>query len=68
MPAMIQGTVESILFARANSSAPALHGFANSDAAEGCEGLPGWRVAPLSPFFATWRSDGDRYGEEKERR
>ena len=68
MPAIIQGTVESILFARASSNAPALHGFAKSEAAEGWDGLPGWSEAAESPLFATCRRDGDRYGDENERR
>jgi len=40
-PAITQGQNESILFARANSNAPALWGLANRKDAEGEEGLPG---------------------------
>ena len=48
-PAMTQGQNESILFARANSNAPALCGLANRKDAEGLEGFPGWRDAPDAP-------------------
>jgi len=41
IPARIQGTVESILFARASSSAPALQGLANMNDAGGDAGFPG---------------------------
>jgi len=46
-PAITQGQKESILLARASSSAPALYGFAKSDARDTCEGLPGCSEAPL---------------------
>lgn len=66
---MTQGQNESILFARANSNAPALLGLAKRKDAEGLDGLPGWReaAAPV-PLFVTWRRDGERRGEEKDRR
>jgi hypothetical protein len=59
-PAMIHGTVESILLALANSSAPALYGFRKSDAAGGAAGVPGWRVVADPSGVAICRSDGDR--------
>jgi len=67
MPAMTQGTNESILFALANSNAAALWGLRKSEA-PGCAGLPGRRDAPVVPLFVTCSRDGDRKGEEKERR
>jgi hypothetical protein len=33
----------------------------------GDAGLPGWSVDAV-PLFETWRRDGDKNGEEKERR
>jgi hypothetical protein len=66
-PAMTHGTNESILFALANSNAAALWGLRKSDA-PGCAGLPGWKEAPVVPLFVTCRRDGERKGEEKERR
>ena len=62
MAAMTHG----ILFARANSSAPALCELKSRDA--GPEGFPGWRVLGASPWLVTWRRDGDRSGDEKDRR
>lgn len=67
-PAITQGQKESILFARASSSAPALYGLAKSDAIETCEGLPGCIDAALALSGVVWRSEGERSGEEKERR
>jgi len=46
-PAITQGQKESILLALASSSAPALYGFAKSDAMDTCEGLPGCSEALL---------------------
>jgi hypothetical protein len=82
MPARIQGTVLSSLFAlfgwyqlllfitglmsqtdRAISIAPADQGFVNSIDGFGTAGLPGCRLEGDD-----WRSEGDRSGEEKERR
>lgn len=60
-PAITQGQKESILLARASSSAPALYGFAKSDAIDTCE-------APLVLSDVAWRREGERRGEEKERR
>jgi hypothetical protein len=68
MIASVHGTTESILFALASSNAPALHGFANKDAADGCVGLPGWREEAASPDFAVVRREGERYGEENDNR
>jgi hypothetical protein len=48
---------------RAYSIAPADHGFVKRREGFGAAGLPGWRVEGEG-----WRSDGDRRGEEKERR
>lgn len=68
-PAMIQGTNESILLARANSSAPALYGLRRRDAAAAAAaGVPGWRLLEAPSGLVICKSDGDRYGEEKERR
>jgi len=66
MAAMTHGPVESILFARANSSAPALCGLKRRDT--GPLGLPGTSVLGASPCLVTWRRDGDRRGEENDRR
>lgn len=63
-PAITHGQKLSILFARASSIAQALPGVAKI--AEGCDGLPGCDVAPGLSFIG--RRDGDRMGEEKERR
>lgn len=65
MPASHHGTVLSILFARASSIAQALPGVANRVEA-GFDGLPGWVDAPAAP--AVGRREGERIGEEKERR
>lgn len=51
-PAMTQGQNESILLARASSSAAALYGFAKSEASETCEGLPGCSELPTPPLAA----------------
>lgn len=67
-PAITQGQKESILLARASSSAPALYGFAKSDAIDTCEGLPGCSEEPLVLSDVVWRREGERRGEEKERR
>lgn len=68
IPAMIQGKVESILFARASSKAPAECGLANRNDAGVCDGFPGCRDWPAVPLVAIWRRDGDRRGEEKDSR
>ena len=65
IPAMNHGTVLSILFARASSIAQALPGVARSDAAAGSRGLPG--CAELGESEGDSR-DGERIGEENERR
>ena len=62
--ATAQGTVLSILFARASSIAQALPGVARS-AAAALRGLPGCAEAG-GPSGE--RSEGDRIGEEKDRR
>ena len=67
-PAITQGQKESILLARASSSAPALYGFVKSDASDMCEGLPGCSEATLVLSDVVWRREGERRGEEKERR
>ena len=59
----IQGTVESILFARAISIAPAENGEAKRMLGLGAAGVPGAREEGLS---GSTRSVGLRYGEEKE--
>lgn len=66
-PAMIHGHVLSILFALANSSAPALYGLAKSIDGTGCAGLPGCVDEP-GVLGRGWRREGDRMGDEKERR
>jgi len=66
-PAMTHGQNESILFARANSNAAALWGFAKRKEA-GKAGFPSWSVWPASPFFDTCNRDGDKRGDEKDRR
>lgn len=67
-PAITHGQKESILLARANSNAPALWGLANKKDADGEAGFPGWREAADEPLSPTWRRDGERSGEENERR
>lgn len=62
-PARIQGTVLSSLFARAISIAPADQGFVNKRDGFGAAGLPGCSVEGEG-----CRSEGERSGEEKERR
>ena len=65
IPARAQGTELSILLALASSIAHALPGVAkNADA--GWEGLPGWADDPGE--FSAGSNDGERIGEEKERR
>lgn len=66
--AMIHGTVESILLARATSSAPALHGLAKMELIGSIAGEPGWKVVPVAESDRVCKSDGDRYGEEKDKR
>ncbi len=68
IPAMTHGQNESILLALASSSAPALYGFAKREATEMCEGLPGCSVLPLIPSGDVCKSEGERSGDEKERR
>lgn len=63
-PAITHGQKLSILFARANSIAHALPGVAKR--ADGCDGLPGWVDDPGVSLIGS--NDGDRIGEEKERR
>ena len=63
--AMNQGIVLSILFARASSIAQALPGVASS-AAAGNIGVPG--CADAGGLLSLARSEGERIGEEKERR
>ena len=65
MAAINQGIVLSILFARASSIAQALPGVARS-AAAGKEGLPG--CAEAVELLSLERREGERMGEEKERR
>jgi hypothetical protein len=66
MPTRIHGTVESILFARAISNAPALQGLTKM---LGWAGEPGWAEVPvLLPEASVMRREGERSGEEKERR
>jgi len=62
-PARIQGICESILFARAISIAPADQGLVKRTEGFGAAGLPGWSVEG-----EVWRREGERIGEEKERR
>lgn len=64
-PASTHGQKLSILFARASSIAQALPGAAKSVDA-GCVGFPGWADEPGD--LSTGRSEGERMGEEKERR
>ena len=67
IPTITQGQKESILFARASSNAAALYGFKRRDAA-GEPGFPGWSVVAALPSLLTWSRDGERYGEENDRR
>ena len=68
MPVRIQGTVLSILLARAISIAPALHGLTKMVLGFGCAGEPGC-VEVMPPLLSLVTSrDGDSNGEEKERR
>lgn len=64
-PAKTHGTVLSILFALAASRAPALQGLRNSVLGTGFAGEPGW-VEVAEPLAL--RRDGERRGEENERR
>lgn len=59
------GTVESILFARAASMAPAEKGEGKNRLGLGAAGVPGFRVEGLAESA---KSVGLRNGEEKERR
>jgi hypothetical protein len=61
----IHGTVESILFARAISIAPADHGLVKNIEGFGAAGEPGWMDVG---FCLSPRRVGERSGEEKERR
>jgi hypothetical protein len=60
--------VLSILFARAISSAAALHGFANSVLCFGIAGEPGCAEDISVPPSLVTSKLGDSSGEEKERR
>lgn len=64
-PAKIHGTVLSILLALAASRAPALQGLRKSELGTGRAGEPNWMEVPE---LLVLRRDGDRRGEEKERR
>lgn len=64
--ARIQGTVLSILFARAISRAPALQGLTKSAVGFGLAGEPGW--VETTPPLVELRREGDRSGDEKDRR
>ena len=63
MAAKIQGTVLSSLLARAISMAPADQGLVKSSDGLGAAGLPGRSVEGEG-----CNNDGERRGEEKERR
>ena len=65
-PAMTHGHHESILLARASSSAPALYGLGNMLRSDGYAGDPGCADCGASP--SGLRREGDSVGEEKERR
>jgi hypothetical protein len=67
IPAITQGQKLSILFARASSKAPALYGLGKRLNTEGCAGLPGCNDDG-GALGIGWSSDGERIGEEKERR
>lgn len=68
IPARIQGKVESILFARANSRAPALYGLVNScRRTELLTCAPIWIAAAFDSPRGS-RSCGDKSGEEKDSR
>lgn len=67
IPVMIHGQVLSSLFARAISSAPALQGLAKRLAGSGWAGFPGWTEDSWESETGC-RSEGDRVGEEKDRR
>ena len=64
-PAITHGQKLSILFARASSMAHALPGAAKKVDAENA-GLPSWVDDP--GVLSVGRSEGERVGEEKERR
>lgn len=66
-PAIIQGQVLSILFARASSSAPALYGLVKRVDGTGCAGLPGCAEV-AEEFGMGCNNEGDRIGDENERR
>ena len=65
MPAIAQGILLSILLARASSIAQALPGAAKRVEA-GKDGEPGWVERP--GWSEVGRREGERVGEEKERR
>lgn len=66
MPVRIQGTVESILLARATSRAAALKGSGKSClSSDELTGAPGWTSPPLDSWTLAMRW-GERSGEEKE--
>lgn len=67
IPAITQGQKLSILFARASSSAPALYGFVKRVDSAGCAGLPGC-AEHAQEFGMGCNSEGDRIGDENERR
>lgn len=72
MPVMTHGQKLSILLARASSRAPALQGLAKRLDSGARAGEPGCAEAEPSPTPPSppmgWRRDGDKVGEEKERR
>lgn len=72
MPVMTHGQKLSILFARASSRAPALQGLEKRLDSGATAGDPGCAEAVPSPAPPSpptgWRREGDRVGEEKERR
>ena len=67
IPARTHGQKLSILFARASSSAPALKGLAKRRFGSGFVGLLG-SIDDGLPFGRGCSRDGERIGEEKERR
>jgi hypothetical protein len=67
IPVMIHGHVLSSLFARAISRAPALQGLAKRLAGSGWAGFPGWAEDSWESETGC-RSEGDRVGEEKDKR
>ena len=67
MPAITHGQKLSILLARASSKAPALYGLGKRENAGGWAGFPGRKDEP-GAFGMGCSNDGDKIGEEKERR